>query len=76
MALVKSGAGAPRSQRRLGVRLSYSVRIKLFGRDTEAFSEDDYYESFFNVDFPGGFVYWNEKDPEYRAPLVAALGVV
>ena len=51
----------------------YSVRMKLFGRNAEPFDEEDYYESFFNVDFPNGFVYWNEKDLDYRVPLIRAL---
>lgn len=50
------------------------VKIKIFGRDGEPFVEEDYFESFFNVDLSGGFVFWNEKDPDYRAPLVRALG--
>ena len=54
----------------------HAVKMKLFGRDSEPFVEDDYYESFFNVDLPGGFVSWNEKDPDYRAPLIRALGAV
>lgn len=55
---------------------NYPVKMKLFGRDCEPFVEDDYYESFLNVDLPGGFVSWNEKDPDYRAPLIKALGSV
>ena len=51
-----------------------SVKMKLFGRDGAPLVEDDYYESFLNVDLPGGFVSWNEKDPDYRAPLIKALG--
>jgi hypothetical protein len=54
----------------------HEVRMKLFGRDSEPFMEDDYYESFFNVDLPHGFVAWNEKDPDYRAPLIRALNAV
>lgn len=54
----------------------HAVRLKLFGRDSKPFFEDDYYESFFNVDLPNGFVSWNEKDPDYRAPLIRALGAV
>jgi len=54
----------------------HAVRLKLFGRDSDPFVEDDYYESFFNVDLPSGFVSWNEKDPDYRAPLIIALGAV
>ena len=49
------------------------VRLKLFGRDGDPFVEDDYYESFFNTDFPNGLVFWNEKDPDYREPLLRAL---
>jgi hypothetical protein len=50
-----------------------AVKLKIFGRDGEPFVEDDYYESFFNVDLPNGFVYWNEKDQEYRQPLLRGL---
>ena len=49
------------------------VKIKLFGRDGESFAEGDYYESFFNVDLVNGFVNWNEKDQEYRKPLIRGL---
>jgi hypothetical protein len=52
---------------------SEGVKIKLFGRDGDPFVENDYYESFFNVDLPEGFVYWNEKDNDYRAPLIRGL---
>jgi len=54
---------------------SEPVKLKLFGQDTEPFDEDAYYESYFNVGFSNGFVYWNEKDPDYREPLLRALGV-
>jgi hypothetical protein len=50
------------------------IKLKLFGKDAEPFDEDAYYESFFNVDLANGFVYWNEKDPDYREPLLRALG--
>ncbi len=50
-----------------------SVRLKLFGRDGEPFEEDDYYESFFQIDLPNGLVSWNEKDSDYRVPLLNAL---
>lgn len=50
-----------------------AVRLKLFGRDGEPFEEDDYYESFFHVDLPNGTAAWNEKDSDYRAPLINAL---
>lgn len=49
------------------------VKLKLFGKDTEPFDEDAYYESFFNVDIANEFVFWNEKDPDYRKPLLRAL---
>jgi hypothetical protein len=55
---------------------SHSVKMKLFGRDSDPFIEDAYYESFFNVDLPGGFASWNEKDPDYRTPLIKALSAV
>ena len=49
------------------------VKIKIFGRDSDSDHEDDYYESFFNLDLKNKRVFWNEKDPEYRDPLVRAL---
>ncbi len=52
------------------------VKLKIFGRDAEPLDEEAYYESFFNVDLAGGFVYWNEKDPDYRKPLLRALSGV
>lgn len=54
----------------------HAVRLKLFDRDSDPFVEGDYYESFFNVDLPNGFASWNEKDPDYRVPLIRALGAV
>jgi hypothetical protein len=50
------------------------VKIKIFGRDGEPFDQDAYYESYFNLDLKNGFVFWNEKDQEYRRPLIRALG--
>jgi hypothetical protein len=50
------------------------VRIKIFGRDSDPDLERNYFESFFNVDLPNGLVFWNEKDPDYREPLLRALG--
>ena len=50
------------------------IKLKLFGRDEEPFEEDDYYESFFNVDLANKLVFWNEKDSDYREPLLRALG--
>jgi hypothetical protein len=52
---------------------SEPVKLKIFGNDGEPFDEDAYYESFFNVDLPNGFVFWNEKDPDYRKALLRAL---
>jgi hypothetical protein len=52
---------------------SEPVKLKIFGKDGEPFDEDAYYESFFNVDLPNGFVCWNEKDPDYRNSLLRAL---
>lgn len=49
------------------------IKIKLFGRDSEPFDEDAYYESFFNLDLKNRVVYWNEKDSDYRAPLIRGL---
>lgn len=49
------------------------VTMKIFGHDEEPFDENVYYESFFHVDFAKGLAHWNEKDPEYRAPLLAGL---
>lgn len=52
---------------------SQAVKIKIFGNDGESDNEDDYFESFFNLDLPSGLVFWNEKDQEYREPLVRSL---
>jgi len=49
------------------------VKLKLFGKDGEPFDEAAYYESFFHVDLTNRMVYWNEKDPDYRQPLLNAL---
>lgn len=52
------------------------VKFKLFGKDQGEFDQDRYYESFFNVDFPGGFVSWNEKDPDYRVTLIKGISTI
>jgi hypothetical protein len=52
---------------------SEPVHLKIFGKDGEPLDEDAYYESFFNVDLANGVVCWNEKDPDYRQPLLRAL---
>jgi hypothetical protein len=49
------------------------VKLKLFGKDNDPIDEEAYYESFFNVDLANRMVYWNEKDPDYRQPLIRAL---
>jgi hypothetical protein len=53
---------------------SQPIKIKIFGRDADdPVNENLYNESFFNLDMSGGYVYWNEKDQDYRRPLVQAL---
>ncbi|ELA6811941.1 hypothetical protein RCC09_004611 [Vibrio parahaemolyticus] len=49
------------------------VKIKLFGKDQDEDLEENYYESFLNLDLKNGFVFWNEKDQEYREPLIRGL---
>ena len=49
------------------------IKMKLFGRESPTDPEDDYNESFFNLDLKHGFVSWNEKDQDYRQPLLRAL---
>jgi hypothetical protein len=49
---------------------SEPVKIKLFGNDSDTNTEDEYYESYFSIDLANGFVYWNEKDQEYRKPMI------
>ena len=53
--------------------LAQPVRIKLFGNDTDGDDPDFYFESFYNLDIPNGYVYWNEKDPEYRTAILSSL---
>jgi hypothetical protein len=52
---------------------SEPIKIKLFGNDGEDMLEDDYFESFFNLDLSSGLVFWNEKDPDYRDSLIRGL---
>lgn len=54
---------------------SEAIKIKIFGNDegSDDELEEDYYESFFNLDLANGFVYWNEKDKDYREPLLRGL---
>ena len=52
------------------------IKIKLFGRNSdEEIERDEYFESFFNLGLTSGFVFWNEKDPDYRVPLIRGLSV-
>ena len=51
------------------------IKIKLFGYDGPEDFGDQYFESFFNLDLGNGFVFWNEKDEEYREALVRGLSV-
>ena len=49
------------------------ITIKLFGNDGEDMPEDDYFESFFKLDLSSRLVFWNEKDPDFREPLIRGL---
>ena len=49
------------------------VKLKIFGKDSDENTDQEYNESFFNLDLANGFVYWNEKDQEYREPLIRGL---
>ncbi|WP_395007766.1 hypothetical protein [Undibacterium sp.] len=49
------------------------IKIKIFGRDADPVDEDAYYESFFNLDLRNRLVFWNEKDQDYRKPLIQGL---
>lgn len=53
--------------------VSEPIKIKLFGRDQDPDLDENYYESFFHLDLENGFVFWNEKDPDYREPLIRGL---
>jgi hypothetical protein len=53
--------------------VSEPIKIKIFGKDQDEDLEENYYESFFNLDLKNGFVFWNEKDQEYREPLIRGL---
>ncbi len=48
------------------------VKLKLF---FETEDEDRYAEAFLNIEAEKSRIYFNEKDVEYRTPLVRALGV-
>jgi hypothetical protein len=52
---------------------SEPVKLKVFGRDGEPFDEESYYESFFNLDLPNRLIFWNEKDQDYRIPLLRGI---
>lgn len=49
------------------------INLKLLGRDNQPFEQEDYYESYFNMDLPNRIVEWKEKGAEYREALVRAL---
>jgi hypothetical protein len=51
------------------------VKLKIFGRDGEPFNEEAYNESFFNVDLPNRLIFWNEKDQDYRVPLLRGISI-
>lgn len=51
------------------------IKIKLFAYDREEDPADRYSESFFNLDLANGFVFWNEKDQEYREPVLRGLAI-
>lgn len=46
------------------------VKLELCGREDDP---EEYNESYFNVDIKSGLVFWNEKNPECRVPLVESL---
>jgi len=54
---------------------SEAIKIKIFGKDEgeDDELEENYYESFFNLDLANGLVFWNEKDQDYREPLIRGL---
>jgi hypothetical protein len=52
---------------------SEPVKLKIFGRDGEPIDEESYYESYFNVDLPNRLIFWNEKDQDYRIPLLRGI---
>lgn len=52
------------------------IKIKIFGYDGADDPSDKYSESFFNLDLANGFVYWNEKDQEYRSSLIRSLSIL
>jgi hypothetical protein len=53
---------------------SRPTKLKLFGRDSDQeIQRGEYFESFLNVDIPSGLVFWNEKDVDYRVPLIRGI---
>ncbi len=54
--------------------LGSPVKLKCFGCDSEAEIESGaYFECFFNFDLASRTAEWNEKDTEYRLPMINAL---
>jgi len=52
---------------------SEPVKLKIFGRDADPIDEEAYYESFFNIDLASRLIFWNEKDQDYRIPLLRGM---
>lgn len=42
------------------------IRIKLFGRANEPWTDDDYYDCFFNLDLANGFVFAHQQNQGLR----------
>lgn len=53
---------------------SQPIKLKLFGNDED--SPEDYFESFFHLALSDGFVFWNEKDLDYREALLRGLSIL
>jgi hypothetical protein len=52
---------------------SQPIKLKLFGNDED--SPEDYFESFLHLALSDGFVFWNEKDLDYRHALMRGLSL-
>jgi len=50
-----------------------NTTIKLFKVLNGQDADDNYHESYLNLDLPNNCFYWDEKDPEYRVPILKAL---
>ena len=49
------------------------IKLKLFGKDQETNDEEEYNESFFNIDLSNDLVFLNEKDTDYRKAIIEGL---